>query len=91
MAAWFPVKARITEVLSLFDNDLYIIGECTSLGDNIDVNTTYNPHHPDDSIAGSVDVVWREAYDVDKPNTQRFHIDAMKMMLAFTLGNRSIG
>ena len=86
--AWFPFDgADPLEVLDLHDDDLFIFRDCSSMGTDQDFGTNYHPYHSGDSLGGSIDIAWRKAYDVEKPNTQRFHADAMNMMLAWVFRN----
>jgi hypothetical protein len=86
--AWFPFDgARPLDVLDLHELDLFIFRDASSSGTDQDMGNQYHMYHADDSMYGSIDIAWRNVYDVDKPNTQRFHADAMIMMLAWVFRN----
>ena len=87
--AWFPIEgARVDDVLDLHEHDLYIFSDCTSDGTDQDYSERYHSIYDSDNTGGLIDIAWREAYDVDNPNTQRLQAKAMHMLLAWVFRSR---
>jgi hypothetical protein len=83
--AWFPVAAKVTAIEGLMTNlDVFQASTHLLLVD------AYNLDHIGYKIVGCLDRQWRCDYNPATPSTTMLSIDAIQLLLAWTLRHRVV-